>query len=82
MKTREKIIDVWVSHKFDNLDTDLATIILDRNTNIKDYFKAKLIIEIPEKKIEITESEFDIIVGKKKVINAYNYEKVKKELGF
>jgi hypothetical protein len=44
--------------------------------------KAKLVIEIPDQKITISESEFDIIVGKKKVIDALNYNKIKKELGF
>lgn len=56
--TKTKAIDVWVSHKFENKNTDLATIILHNGSNVEDFYKAKLIIEIPEKKIEITESQF------------------------
>jgi len=54
----------------------------------KDHYSAKLIIEIPEKKIEITESDFDRAIS---LYGAHNLEvktysglvkTLKKELGF
>jgi len=53
MKTKE--IDVWVRH--DEIDSN--GISCQTNRHDKWQLRAKLIIEIPEKKIEITESQFD-----------------------
>ena len=59
MKT--KTIDVWVDEKqfekYDMYDCDYL-LESEKDPDI-DYLKAKIIVELPEKKIEITESEFD-----------------------
>jgi hypothetical protein len=61
MKTRE--IDVWVNTR--RLDHVYLTVIPEAkgfeliHRDRSAFVKAKLIIEIPEKKIEITESQFD-----------------------
>jgi hypothetical protein len=94
MKTKE--IDVWgykntLNRVFeDNIMCDLFTeqeIKKFGNLKLEEMYRAKLIIEIPEKKIEITESEFD-----EACLSAGEYEdydrryvyidKLKKELGF
>lgn len=73
MKTKE--IDVWVPDFIDKEGLGLEDILPDTGvySNVcgpvleEDgviYYRAKLIVEIPEKKIEITESEFDRICRK------------------
>ena len=93
MKTKE--IDVWVPN-FIEEDFGLECIIANTGVyasicgdqmeedNII-YYRAKLIIEIPEKKIEITESEFDKLAESYMTLNCYGVKKVyyddlKKEL--
>jgi len=79
MKTKE--IDVWVlkecvRHTYNSGSWNTKES-LDFNV------KAKLIIEIPEKKIEITESEFDEAVTAVIIRDGYYCTKtLKKELGF
>ena len=58
MKTKE--IDVWVNPKRLEVEKNWRSerSISSSNWDEPDWLKAKLIIEMPEKKIEITESEF------------------------
>ncbi len=76
--SNKKEIDVWVDKKVaDDRCPELNHVIyLDERVNMT---KARLIIEMPEKKIEITESQFDEVwedrVG-------YNSKDIKKLLGF
>jgi hypothetical protein len=62
MKTRE--IEVWVSkdvldHLIDEPESNLVGSTVFKRPTDHWSVKAKLIIEIPERKVEITESEFD-----------------------
>ena len=62
MRTKE--INVLVSESFlDNSSTGIPNIIEDNGLNTRlngvQTFKAKLIIELPERKVEISESELD-----------------------
>ena len=68
MKTKE--IDVWVnpnSSMYSEFDDSKLGATVMYNPDEKFSVKAKLIIEIPEKKIEITEREF-----LRKAIHAWN----------
>lgn len=64
---RTKEIDVWVEECVLNGDKDVMHEISKYRTSCSKPLKAKLIIEIPEKKVEITESQcekaIDIAVG-------------------
>ena len=53
MKTKE--IEVWMHEKFINGDEWFPVYPL--RTDMDGFIKAKLVIEVPEKKIEITESQ-------------------------
>lgn len=84
MKTKE--IDV-VIYKEDGGDYDLTSYI--GRSKLNEYgvnsFKAKLIIELPEKKIEITESQFDEAwskISRVFVDDSLTAQDLKKELGF
>jgi hypothetical protein len=83
MKTKE--IDVWVQ---DTLVSDAYDYSGYIHRKPKDgYLKAKLIIEIPEKKITITESEFEEVwsryISCHQGFSDINYMiSFKKELGF
>jgi hypothetical protein len=83
MKTKE--IEVWVNDNFIEYKVGIGDVVRDigfeQFINGNKATKAKLIIEIPEKKIEITESEFDEAVGNVGLgSNMTKY--LKKELGF
>lgn len=84
MKTKE--IEVYVHEGFENWDDDSCLIHSNvynkKHTNYT--VKAKLIIEIPEKKIEITESDFERIVKEYAVIDDGSnvWRDLKKDLGF
>lgn len=85
MKTKE--IDVWINRE--NIKADnpcLIDLYTDLNKYKREYYgepiKVKLIIEVPEKKIEITEEQLDDIWNDGVYANARRYEKKKKELGF
>lgn len=92
MKTKE--IDVWVQKLVISDKYKYEAFMEGRSCQMsrteKDgYYKAKLIIEIPEKKIEITESEFDKVyatyISALGVDKHYQFEhmvEMKKELGF
>tara|TARA_R110002096_G_scaffold232683_2_gene422604 strand:+ start:6646 stop:6921 length:276 start_codon:yes stop_codon:yes gene_type:complete len=91
MKTEE--IDVWVDRdEFDNYDAADCTYVLLHEKNITSvYLKAKIIIEMPEKTITVTESEFDEAIKahgeqdlryRELVIDNVFASKLKKELGF
>ena len=59
MKTKE--MDVWLKSYFEEGKEDYSGMIIEFDDSDDGYnhiTKAKIIIEIPEKKIEITESEF------------------------
>jgi len=57
--SRTKEIDVWVKKSFEmNFSNNYIADVHNRPTELYPI-KAKLIIEIPEKKITITESEFN-----------------------
>lgn len=95
MKTKE--IDVWIdntihsayesglfNHAFTVWDYDIS-----QEFKGMDVIKAKLIIEIPEKKIEITESQLDESLHIIKLVEAKTEKQmkalitvIKKELGF
>jgi len=86
MKTKE--FDCFV-HKRVLSQKDMYSEI--RFFDCEDHIKAKLIIEIPDKKIEITESQFDEIFKKlscfgvgSKLWHIYRnfHREYKKELGF
>jgi hypothetical protein len=86
-----KIIDIYMwKHAFEDLlttnimpDTFTEKEFKEMNHTINDFYKAKIIFEIPEKKIEITESEIDYAIkastnNKGELLR----ELFKKELGF
>lgn len=83
MKTRTKSYAVWV-------DKDAADLVGDwkayTNRSDDSQLKAKLVIELPEQKIEITESEFDKAVLQVEKFNHISIaEKIlymKRQLGF
>lgn len=89
MKTKE--INVWVEDEYDELGNGeqgfhkmYETLIGEHGLKV---IKAKLIIEIPERKIEITESQLDdtldkLLIYEKRTTKQINYSWVKKELGF
>ena len=93
MKTKE--IDVWITidryRQMLNNEFETGYYSL-KEEGTGDEVKAKLIIEIPEKKIEITESQFDVAFFCNSIrdykfkdevhLNAVKLNKVKKELGF
>lgn len=80
-------IPVWVK---ENSEADLRKnygFFVDKDQSDLYQLKAKLIIEIPEKKIEITESEFDKINKALLIKEGYLHpcqfsNLLKKELGF
>lgn len=79
MKTKE--IDCWISAR--HIDMDWVQIPVYKDGGSRDI-KAKLLIEIPERKVEITESQFDQAVTKHK--HRYSsargfWDELKKELG-
>ena len=78
MKTKE--IDVWICSDFLNGHEEIFDSISEKKID-EFNIKAKLIIEIPEKKIEITESEFDEAYANAGFSNNL-YDNFKKELGF
>lgn len=92
MKTKE--IDVWVKEDFNDKYSTSGIYYFNRSDLLDDNYrnipyKAKLIIEIPEKKIEITESEFDRVYNDWVVsLEVVNYHKdlhkrnMKRDLGF
>lgn len=82
MKTKE--IDVLVSKSDINMNSvDIEVINHQRDYHPRnDQYKAKLIIEIPEKKIEITESEFDKAYSKCFIETNLGFMRLKEELGF
>lgn len=59
MKTRE--IECWVSPTIKNGDIETRYCVISGPVDPDTYRKAKLIIEVPEKRIEISESEFEKI---------------------
>ena len=59
MKTKE--IDIWISKFGNREDLDLGIIHLNE---AKDTLKAKLIVELPEKEITITESDLRGVLDK------------------
>jgi hypothetical protein len=66
---RIKEIDVWVpDHLLNGIEQPCH--IYERFETYHAQLKAKLIIEIPEKKIEITESEFDEICKQARAMNS------------
>jgi len=80
MKTKE--IDVWVPEEFFNKEFDCFYV---TTTKRDDKLKAKLIIEKPEKKIEIAESEFDnafLKTYEDSLVFTDHMDLIKKELGF
>lgn len=92
MKTRE--IDVWVSKDFQKYILEHKSGYYKENLGIgnvntaRDSVKAKLIIELPEQKIEITESEFNrvtkLYAAQNLDVKTYSglVETLKKQLGF
>lgn len=76
-------IDVWI-------DLDQATSAINGVWSIdkrSGWVKAKLIIELPEKSITLTESDFDLIVGNASVVRwkdnlAIHIDNLKRDLGF
>jgi len=83
MKTKE--IDVWIP-RCRVYEQDIETY-STKDEAIRQWddeiYKAKLIIELPEKKIEITESEFDAAYSR--ALSSYTRfpkEAIKKQLGF
>jgi hypothetical protein len=83
MKTKE--IDVWIPECRVNVKGLIETY-SDLDELRTDWdgvaVKAKLIIEIPEKKIEITESEFDEKWRNHEFCEGDTKKDFKKELGF
>lgn len=81
MKTKE--IDVWVCKNTFNKSNSHLWVYKNfyKAPEGIQYLKAKLIIEIPEKKVTITESEFDDAL-KNCFIGDNNSRYLKKELGF
>ena len=80
---RTKEIDVYVHQGFLDKGWDCMSV-MERSTPPEFTLKAKLLIEIPEKKITITESQFDAAISRASgmAVN-YNYvNDIKKELGF
>lgn len=68
MKTKE--IEVWVPRM--TLDSFARSEVFTSKTRdmVDDsWLKAKLIIELPEKKVTISESEFDRLIGLDKNVN-------------
>lgn len=86
MRTKE--IDVWVNS--DCWKYDLTEIVMNTSEQPNyNMIKAKLTIELPEQKIEITESELERAIGVanfnlyiKDMIPNSIVEIIKKELGF
>lgn len=80
MKTKE--FDVWVDKDDFGYGIDYGMWKLKKTVNCT--LKAKLIVQIPEKKIEITESEFDKAIMNNFQIQSLNRNwcDMKKELGF
>lgn len=87
MKTKE--IEGYVSESFEKeirIDGDILIYMdKDRAIDCEDFIlKAKLIVELPEKKIEITESELNEILRKHQVKEKIGYsissEILKREL--
>lgn len=80
MKTKE--IDVWVSKRVLDGD-DVSDTLTTYETGSVNRIKAKLVVEIPEKKVTITESQFDEFVNKWHFDDGANVRRdMKKELGF
>lgn len=91
-KTKE--ITCWaVKNKNRNLSKDHIVVAFESEDLFEiveiddEVFKAKLIIELPEKKITITEREFDIAVRSVRhnssLVERYSItDKLKRELGF
>jgi hypothetical protein len=80
MKTKE--VEVWLdSDEFHSGVNCFVRLVSDK-PKWKNKFKAKLIIEIPEKKIEITESEFDEWYFNKVGHALSKMQEDKRELGF
>ena len=85
----KKELDLWVYDTFLKYpDSELHSICAYKNKQ-GDMLKAKLIIELPEKKIEITESQFDETLKEFLEDSWFSYVKdlppldsVKKKLGF
>jgi hypothetical protein len=83
MKTKE--INTWI---YKNKDIDMCDhlTIKTQDPLSDNYYKAKLIIEIPEKKIEITESQLEKAYkrayGRVNKHEAHYFNLIKKELGF
>ena len=90
MKTKE--IDVWVNVPTNRVNREDLYRFIDINVTENEasewlekhdiIIKGKLMFEIPEKKIEITESEFDKAINKYKSDCSYGFCSMKKELGF
>jgi len=76
--SNQKIIDVWVDPAATQGHLVQATV---TNRHSKELLKAKLIIELQEKKIEITESQFDEAC-KKSFNSVAVIQTLKEELGF
>jgi len=86
MKTKE--LDVWVSIWNYNLYekgemTHAMSVNFDNNINGGKNYKAKLVIELPEKKVELTESRFmEIMNNGEGVISVGVMKYLETELGF
>ena len=79
MKTKE--IEVWVdAGEFGEYETKDCTFVLEheRLYNVA-YLKAKITVEIPEKKIEITEEQLYKIF---RCTNTLQYDAMKQDIGF
>ncbi len=66
----EKVIDIWVCYLHNiNWEADSQHSFLTKDPNNPSaYSKAKLVIELPERKKEFSETEFD------KIVQLYDYE--------
>jgi hypothetical protein len=87
-KTKE--IDVWVANYVDSSNFEGTDVVIDdgdvsgdfMEMDGVDYNRAKLIIDIPEKKVEITESQFEEMYYKHfGTIDSAIFLDLKKDLG-
>jgi len=86
--SKQKIIDVWVEKSITDDDRcNVYPMCYSDALCTDNFYKGKIIIELPEKKIEITESQFDetwarhISCHEGMTNNSYR-ESFKNELGF
>jgi len=77
----KKEIDVWVDETFLEDDGRAGATVMKKPVDKSSWTKAKLIIELPEKKATITESEFDNIVSMASVVGerAFKYLNTEKQ---